>query len=191
VLGPTIGALAPEIKAACWNVGGDGLLTLLRDSSLFRLIVNSFTPPNTPRAEVAKFFAATQAIVDPGDPANFARFTITEPLPGVEGWRPLDILLQEVANDTIVPNSSTEILARALGLPLVGPSTHEVPGLSKVAAPVTGNLPAGSTGGLTQFAVIDGKLAEHGDLIHSTEGRKQYVEFFRTALAGRATIIPP
>ncbi len=163
----------------------------MRDSGLFRLIVNSFTPPGTPKSDVAKFFAITQAIVDPGDPANFARFSTLEALPGVANWAPKDVLIQEVKEDTIVPNTSTEVLARALGLPQVGRVTHDVPGMQRVVAPVTANLPSGATGGLSQFDTMDGKLAQHGELIFSTEGKKQYVEFFRTALAGRATIIDP
>jgi hypothetical protein len=101
VMGATIGALAPEIRAACWNVGGAGLLTLMRDSGLFSLIVNSFRPAGTPAADVARFFAVTQAIVDPGDPINFARFNTLEALPGVPNWKPKDVLIQEVENDNM------------------------------------------------------------------------------------------
>ncbi|MBX3191098.1 MAG: hypothetical protein KF819_29140 [Labilithrix sp.] len=191
VLGPLVSALAPEIRAACWNVGGDGLLTLIRDSGLFGLIVDSFRPPGTPQADVAKFFAITQAIVDPGDPANYARFSTLEPMPGVANWRAKDILVQEVKDDNIVPNTSTEILARALGLAQVGPVTHDVPGMTRIPAPATANLPSGATGGLWQFSTAGGTVATHGELIFSPEGRKQYVEFFRTALAGRAVIIDP
>lgn len=190
VLGPTVLALAPEIRAACLNVGGDGLLTLMRDSGLFRLIINSFTPPDTPKAEVAKFFAVTQGIVDPADPANYARFVTQEPFAGVSDWRARDVLVQEVEKDNIVPNTSTEILARALGVPQVGATTHLVPAMIRIDGPVTANLPSGATGGLTQYAMMDGKTAEHGDLIFSNDGRRQYLEFFRTALVGRATITP-
>ena len=189
VLGPTVGALAPEIRAACWNVGGNGLTTLIRDSGLFSLFIDAFRPPGTPKADVAKFFAITQAIIDPGDPANYARFATLEPLNGVPGWRAKDVLVQEVKEDRIVPNTSTEVLARALGLAQVGPITHEVPSMTRLAAPVTGNLPSGATGGLVQFETANGTVATHGDLIFSPEAKKQYVEFFRTALAGRATII--
>src|SRR5690606_19465720 len=65
VQGPTIMALAPEIKQAVWNVGGDGLMKLLRDSGTFGLLVNSFRPPMTPDGALGRFFAVTQAIVDP------------------------------------------------------------------------------------------------------------------------------
>lgn len=189
VLGPTVGALAPEIRAACWNVGGDGLTTLIRDSGLFSLFIDAFRPPGTPKADVAKFFAITQAIIDPGDPANYARFATLEPMNGVPGWRAKDVLLQEVKEDRIVPNTSTEVLARALGLVQVGPITHDVPSMTRVGAPVTGNLPSGATGGLVQFEMANGTIASHGDLIFSPEAKKQYVEFFRTALVGRATIV--
>ncbi len=189
VLGPTIGALAPEIRAACWNVGGDGLTTLIRDSGLFSLFIDAFRPPGTPKSEVAKFFAITQAIMDPGDPANYARFATLEAMNGVPSWRAKDVLIQEVKEDRIVPNTSTEILARALGLAQVGPITHEVPSMFRAPAPITGNLPTGATGGLVQFETANGTTAAHGDLIFSPEAKKQYVEFFRTALAGRATIV--
>jgi hypothetical protein len=162
VLGPTVGALAPEIRAACWNVGGDGLTTLIRDSGLFSVFIEAFRPPGSPQSDVAKFFAITQAIIDPGDPANYARFATLEPLPGVPSWRAKDVLVEEV---------------------------KEVPSMSRVAAPVTANLPSGATGGLVQFAMATGTYAQHGDLIFSPEARKQYVEFFKTALDGRATIV--
>ena len=191
VLGPLVGSLAPEIQAACWNVGGDGLATLIRDSGLFSLLVDTFRPPGTPKADVAKFFAITQAILDPGDPANFARFTTLEALPGVPSWRAKDVLIQQVQADNIVPNSSTEILARALGLPLAGVATHPVPGMPYAGFPVTANLPSGSTGAMVQYEMADGKTATHGELIFTDVARKQYVEFFRTALAGRAVILAP
>lgn len=191
VLGPLVGALSPEIVAACWNVGGSGLATLIRDSGLFSLLVDAFRPPGTPKADVAKFFAIAQAILDPGDPGNFARFTTLEPLPGVLAWRPKDVLLQEVQGDTIVPNTSTEILARALGLPLAGVATHPVPGAPLIGYPVRANLPSGATGALVQFETADGEAATHGELIFTEAARRQYVEFFRTALEGRAVVVAP
>src|SRR5262249_49787300 len=81
VQGPAIFALAPEITQATWNVGGDGLMTLLRDSGTFGLLVNALKPPHTADGAMGRFFATTQAIVDPGDPLNFARFASLEATP--------------------------------------------------------------------------------------------------------------
>ncbi|MEZ4294685.1 MAG: hypothetical protein R3B70_06890 [Polyangiaceae bacterium] len=192
VQGPTIFALAPEIKHAVWNVGGAGLMPLLRDSGTFGLLVNALKPEGTPDGALGRFFAATQAIVDPGDPVNYARYGTLAGLPGVPAWEPRDVLLQEVVNDTIVPNSTSELLARAAGLVNMAPLT-KVSGMAESGAPVTGNLPGGATGAMSQFDKIEGgKLATHGELIFSPEARAQYVKFFQTGLAnGHATCDKP
>ena len=190
VQGPTLMALAPEVKQSVWNVGGDGLMMLLRDSSTFSILVDALRPPGTPDGALGRFFAIAQAIVDPGDPINFARFGTEEALPGVEGWSPRDVLLQEVVDDAIVPNSTSEALARAAGLELVDPLVA-VSGLPTSTAPRTGNLASGATGVLYQFDRMHGDMpATHGELIFAPEARGQYVEFFRSGLsAGHATVI--
>ncbi len=190
VQGPTIFALAPEISHAVWNVGGAGLMMLLRDSGTFGLLVNSLKPQGTPDGAVARFMTITQAIVDPGDPLNYARYALREAPPGVPGWTPREVLLQEVVNDTIVPNSTTRALARATGLTLIDPIVP-VSGLPTADGPVTANLPEGVTGALSQFDRINGDdVAVHGELIFSPEGRAQYLEFFRTALTDTHATIP-
>lgn len=191
VQGPTAFAVAPEITQAVWNVGGDGLTMLMRDSGVFSLLVNGIKPEGTSSGAIARFFAITQAIVDPGDPLNYARFGAQVALPGVPGWAPRDMLLQEAIDDGIVPNSTSEALARAAGLVLVD-AVRPVSGLSSVDGPVTGNLPGGATGALSQFDRMEGdKIANHGDLIFSPEARAQYVEFFKTGLSQpHATVAP-
>jgi pimeloyl-ACP methyl ester carboxylesterase len=190
VQGPTIFALAPEITQANWNVGGAGLMMLLRDSGTFSLVVKSLAPPGTSFGAVARFMAMTQAIVDPGDPLNFARYATLEPLEGVFGWAARDVLLQEVVDDTIVPNSTTEALARAAGLEVLNP-VQPPSGTNEVSAPVSGNLATGGTGVICQFDTINGgKNAVHGDLIFSPEGQAQYVEFFKTGLAAAHATVP-
>jgi hypothetical protein len=190
VQGPTIFALAPEITHANWNVGGAGLMMLLRDSGTFSLVVKSLAPPGTSFGAVARFMAMTQAIVDPGDPLNFARYATLEPLEGVSGWSARDVLLQEVVNDTIVPNSTSEALARAAGLEVMHPVAPPS-GIAEVSAPASANLSTGGTGVICQFDKMEGtKTAVHGELIFSPEGRAQYVEFFQSGLAGDHATVP-
>ncbi|MBK8258752.1 MAG: hypothetical protein IPK82_39610 [Polyangiaceae bacterium] len=191
VQGPTLFALAPEVKHAVWNVGGAGLMTLLRDSGTFGILVNALKPAGTPDGALGRFFAATQAIVDPGDPINYARYGTLEPLSGVEGWEPRDVLLQEVVNDTIVPNSTSELLARAAGLVNMN-ALVSVSGLPETTGPLKGNLPNGATAVMSQYQTIGGKTATHGELIFSEEARAQYVKFFASGLIdGHATCDPP
>ena len=68
-----------------------------------------------------------------------------------------------------------------------------VSGLPVAEGPLTGNGKTGSTLVMSQFDKIEGtKLAVHGELIFSPEGRAQYVEFFQTGLAQpNATAKPP
>jgi hypothetical protein len=192
VQGPTLFALAPEITLATWNVGGDGLMEILRDSNTFGLLVNALRPRGTPTGAMARFFAATQAIVDPGEPLNYAQFANQAPFEGAPGWTPRDVLLQEVVDDTIVPNSTTEALARATGLALINP-LKPISGLPTAKAPLTGNAAGGATGAVAEFNFIEGgQVATHGELIFSPEAQNQYVNFFLSGLAHKhATVNPP
>ncbi len=181
----TIFSLAPEIEAATWNVGGAGLTMLLRDSNLFSLFLKTLAPTTTPFGAIARVMALSQAIVDPGDPLNFARYATLETLDGVSGGSGRDVLLQQVVDDTIVPNSTTEALARAAGLNVMNPLTA-ASGLTEVTAPASGNLPGGGTGVVCQFDKINGnKTAVHGDLIFAPEGHAQYVSFFKSRIAAK------
>ncbi len=191
VQGPTVFALAPEIKQAVWNVGGAGLMRLLRDSGTFSLLVNAMKPPGTPDGALGRFFAVTQGIVDPGDPLNYARFGAIEAFPGAPAWQPRDMLLQEVIEDSIVPNSTSESLARAAGLVHQNP-LRKVSGLATEDGPLTGGGPGGATAAFVQFDKVNGdQIATHGELIFTEEARAQYVTFFASGLgAEHATVAP-
>jgi hypothetical protein len=190
VQGPMVLAMSPEIGAAVWNVGGDDLTMLLRDSNTFSILVNGLKPPGVSDGALARFFAVAQGIIDPGDPINFARFAGLEPWDS--SWHPRDVLLQEVVDDAIVPNSTSENLARAAGFANVAELRH-VSGLPSLPAPATGNLPTGATGAMSQFDKIDGgTTATHGELLFSPEAQAQYVAFFESALANEhATVVAP
>lgn len=191
VQGPTIFALAPEITQAVWNVGGGALTVLMRDSPLFSLLLKGLRPPGTAEGAVARFFAMVQALVDAGDSAVFARYGTIEPLDGVVGWKPRDALLQEVVSDTIVPNTSSEAVARAAGLALGDPLGTPPSGVRGAPAPITANHASGATAVVYPFDEIEGGMtATHGELIFSPEAQAQYVEFFRTGLAQpHATVV--
>ncbi|MSP26282.1 MAG: alpha/beta fold hydrolase [Myxococcales bacterium] len=191
VQGATVFALAPEIRHAVWNVGGAGLTTLMRDSNTFSVLVNSLRPAGVSDGALARFFAVVQTIMDPGDPLNFARYGTLEALAGVPNWSARDVLIQEVLDDNIIPNATTEALARAAHLVLADP-IRPVSGMATAKSPLSANLASQSTGVLSQFDRMDGgKVAEHGSLYFAPEGVAQYVEFFRSGLAdGHATVLP-
>jgi hypothetical protein len=190
VLASTTLAVAPEIKAACLNVGGDGLLSILRESGTFRLLLKGLLPSNLTDGDQARFIAASQAIVDPGDPLNFAPFVSLRAGPGVSGWAPRHLLLQEVSGDLVVPNLSSELLARGLGLAQETPLVEAIGGIPQLPAPISGNLGGDTTAVFSQFDRMNGgKTAEHGELIFSPEARSQYVRFFQGAAARQTPVV--
>lgn len=192
VQGPTIFAMAPEIRHAVWNVGGDNLMMLLADSGVFSLMVNSMKPPGTADGTLARFLSATQAIVDPGDPVNYGRLALHEAFPGTELTEGRSLLLQEVVGDNIVPNTSSDAIARAVGMSVMNPVLPPK-GMTVVKGPTKENGPRGSTAVMVQYAEMNGgEPANHGELIFAPEARAQYVEFFRSALEdGSATVVEP
>ena len=107
------------------------------------------------------------------------------------GWSARDVLLQEVIDDGIVPNSTSEALARAAGLELCDPLVP-ISGVATSTAPLQGNLASGATGVIYQFDRMNGGMpATHGELIFAPEAQAQYVEFFASGLsAEHATVLP-
>jgi pimeloyl-ACP methyl ester carboxylesterase len=192
VMAATFNSLAPEVSAAVWNVGGAGLAMLFEDSGLFSLLTKSLEPPGMTKGDLARFFSIIQGIVDPGDAANYAPYVTLKALPGVPGWKPKDVLIEEVIDDTIVPNSAAERYARAAGLAQVQPVAVPIAGLTSVASPASGNLAGGATGGIFQFLTADGAPTDHGSLIFTNDAIAQYTTFFQGSLAGgHGTVIDP
>jgi dienelactone hydrolase len=189
LVSPTALALAPEIKGAVLNVGGGGLTTVVFSSPAFQLIVPALFQPDTSKGDMARIFSAAQGLYDPGDPINYASFvTLTAP-PGQSDWSPRCVLVQEAMNDTLMPNESTSLLARTMGLTLVSPALSEIDGVPVSPAPLSENLANGATGGVFQFNKADGKTAVHGSLVYSSEGKAQHGAFLKALFEEQPCVI--
>ncbi|MFT3772504.1 MAG: hypothetical protein QM820_44490 [Minicystis sp.] len=189
LLGPTALALTPELRGGVLNVGGGGIANIIHDSPAFQLLLPALFEPGTSKGDIARILSAAQGLYDPGDPLNYARFATLEALPGATGWSPRNMLVQEVMNDALMPNSSTSLLARTLGLTHVTPAIEPIEGVKAAPAPFSGNLAGGATGGVFQFGKTDGKTADHNTLAGSSEGRAQYGAFLESMLEGSPCVI--
>jgi len=132
-----------------------------------------------------------QEVLDKADPLTYAPFVIKADLPG--SHRPKDVLFIQVIKDQTLANVTNEHLSRALGLDLVAPAKHEIPGIRVVAPPLRGNGPRGCTTGLIQFdeITVDGEKvkAEHNNILEGHEPVQATCVFLRTlADTGRATV---
>lgn len=161
VVGALVTAIDEMVDASVLNVPGAGIVHIVRQSSLFdslgvrrivREVVESLgsvtSLPGDLEAEL--IIAMSQFALDEADPANWGSHIVHDRL--VAGAPP--VLVQESMGDGVVPNFTTELLARSIGLPLVSPYRDEVPGLQVVEAPTGPH-------GLTQFSVAPGGPLAH------------------------------
>lgn len=125
-LGGIIGALylgiESDIEVAMLSVPGAGLPNILAESELIGELLNPLVglalavPASDPIFPVLldRFVQLAQWVLDPGDPINTAAYLLgPDTLPG---GTPKKLLVHEGRKDTIVPNRTTEDLARAAGL---------------------------------------------------------------------------
>ncbi len=122
IVGTVANAMPIPTVSAYLNVPGGGVANLLRDSATLGPRIQAGLEaagltPNTTLYE--QFFRDAQAAVDAGDPLNYIAAAVAA--------RP--VLLTQVINDTVVPNSSTQRLVNAA--PFVKTAT---PGFNAVAA---------------------------------------------------------
>ena len=138
VLGGTYAALSPNIERMTLGVGGAGMTFIMfRSGSCIELIglIQSYIPDTL---DTQKYAALLQTGFDRMDPITYAPNVLTDPLPDSPASR--RILIQMGIGDTQVPNLSTHLHARALGLAHLQPAPREIPGLIKVTAPADSAL---------------------------------------------------
>jgi hypothetical protein len=137
VLGATFMAYDPFIERGALSVGGTNWSLLFERSAnwpSFQLIINGAYPGvlNTVLIETLMQFG-----LDRTENFHVSHRLLTDPLPGVP---PKRILQHMGIGDTQVPNLASEQHARAMGLPLLGPSVKPVYGLTEMTAPLDSAL---------------------------------------------------
>ncbi len=106
IVGTVANAMPIPTVSAYLNVPGGGIANLLRDSAALGptveagLVAAGLTPDTT---LYEQFFRDAQTAVDAADPVNF--------IAGAVAARP--VLLTQVINDTVVPNSATQRMVNA------------------------------------------------------------------------------
>ncbi len=168
-LGGLIGVLGasvnPDLRAAVFNVAGGGYSTILRRGEVIdalgmrreiELAAEAAPPPDLP-LDLAfdLLLTISQLGLDTGDPMATATHVLRDRFEGA-GPAPA-VLLQESMGDGVMPNDTTESLARTMGVPWVQPGIERPAGLELAEAPTCG-APAS---GLTQFRTSDIPFQAH------------------------------
>lgn len=140
ILGTIFAATEPRIEASLLSVTGGHLARLVEESASFG---EFFLGILLPRAGLtyetidwARLPASSlpgvaifQTLLDRGDSMSYATML---------GDRPVHVLLHEASNDETVPNSATEALGRAIGVPMVG-GMPQYTDLATATTPLSGN----------------------------------------------------
>jgi hypothetical protein len=133
ILGTTFMAYDPFVERAALSVGGTNWSLLFERSANwpnFQLIINGAYSGvmNTVLIETLMQFG-----LDRTENFHVAHRLLADPMPGVP---PKQILLHMGIGDTQVPNLASMQQARAIGLPLLGPSVEPVYGLTETTGPL-------------------------------------------------------
>ncbi len=196
LMGPEVIALTDAFRGALLSVPGGRVTSIIRDSELFAPVIDMMRPEGTSDVEVDTFFPILQTLVDAGDPGVWTPLMFDRVLPADLHGVP-QVLFQFALEDGIVPNSANAAIAAASGLPGVGTEVFEVPGLSWVNGPLSGNLVDGGSGGIQQFDVVtdrstpgvDPHPATHDNVTRSFEGLEAAKAFFLPVLDGQPGVV--
>ena len=132
IQGSSFVALSNRITRGVLAVPGSVWLNLIPRSTLWKPIkfVLDLRYPDPLLQQIG--IALIQTRFDLSDPVNLTRLMFREPPP--DSPKDRAVVLQEAIGDCQVPNLTTEMLARALGVKQMGPSINEVFGLERVGS---------------------------------------------------------
>jgi len=196
LMGPEVIALTDAFRGALLSVPGGRVTSIIRDSELFAPVIDMMRPEGTSDADVDTFFPILQTLVDAGDPAVWTPLMFDRVVPADLHGVP-QVLFQFALEDGIVPNSANSAIAAASGLPGVGTEFFDVPDVTWVDGPLSGNLVDGGSGGIQQFDVVtdrdtpgvDPHPATHDNVTRSHEGLEAAKAFFLPVLDGEPGVV--
>ncbi len=190
IQGVSLLALSDRIQRAALAVAGVGWLNMI-PQSVFWKPIKMFLDTKYPDPLMQQVGSAMmQGLFDPADPVNFTHLLFQEPLPDV--LRDRSVLLLEALGDCQVPNFTTEMLARTLGLKLLSPAFVPVFGVEETPAPSTASV-------LAQFDLLDDDKYRppesnlvpeydngvHSELIYTRPVQSQVIHFLQTGETAR------
>ncbi len=151
-------------------------------------------PPEEPLTPLHPVLTLVQTLVEPTDPANYARYWFAEP-----GWWPgqqsLPVLVTSGTADAASPYRTAIALATAGHVPFVGVPATRAEGLRERVGeprdlPVAGNA-IGFDGRVVTAGFHQWLDGAHGVLFQDREASDVYVGFLATAAEGSPQLLPP
>jgi len=184
IQGSSFVSVSRRVSRAVLAVPGASWSNLLPRSIVYapiRSFVDRIYPDPLVQAE---FISLLQYRFDHADPANVTRLFRAPPDPSTSRI----VMLQEAVGDCLVPNITTDILARAFGIPLITPGAATPFGLRTSTSPSTESamVQYAITPSLTRYTpplsntvpVMDNNV--HSDLMFLPNAERQVVTFLES-----------
>ena len=152
IMGPEFLAYAQGVRGSVLAIGGARVSDILQYSPDFAPIFRILAGSSLSDAELAILFPVLQAVLDRGDPANYAAHLARDRF---FDDPPLQVFKAMAFEDEVVPDETNVLMARILGATQLPPVLRPVGHVPVVAAlPFAGNLPGGGTNAYMQFDFI-------------------------------------
>jgi hypothetical protein len=133
IMGGTVVAMAPNLSRGIAVVGAGNYSLMVWRSTAFSML-NSLWEGAQPDTQDREFLLSIfQSTFDRVDPIIHKEL-LEQPLGGGD---PKRLMLVESIGDCQVPNIATEVMARSLGMSMLGPPVEEVWGMSDITGEVT------------------------------------------------------
>lgn len=176
-------ALSTDVSAALLAVGGARISDIVRFGTIFKALIKLLL--NGTEEEDERFYVLLQTAVESGDGANWAPYVMQNRL---RGEIIPDIAMQSSIPDEIVPPETALVLARSLGVTLIGDAPLADSMIPQVEGQLTANHPSGRTAGYIQTDWM--WRADRGEYVPSThdkspdsaEGIAFWLNTYRTLL---------
>jgi hypothetical protein len=192
ILGGVHAALNPHIDRYVLQVGGSGFTQMMMRAAPFLTYLDTLEVAVPDPLEQQKVMASMQMQFDRVDPGTYAPFVLDRPVPFgplADAHTSRRVLLQTALGDTAVPNFTSFLHARQLGVPLLAPSPRNVFELSQATAPVEGSaISVWDLGEDESWAEVPVPVEEedetrsHDDLRKQPEARAQIRTFLETGV---------
>jgi len=150
-------SLSNDISRAIFGVPGSAWATMISRSSVFPPLLGFLEPHYPDPLDFTFGLSLVQSRFDHADPANVTKLMFEMPLPDAPKDRL--VVLQVAIGDSQVPNMTSDLLARAMGVKMMTPAIYEPFGIEKVTSPTTSSAMS-----QYQLADYDNPLPPEGNL---------------------------
>lgn len=181
IMGADFVGQTDKVDAGIFSIAGARLISVATDSANFSGFADLLSNLVGGKDALKRLASPAQTLIDAGDPVNWAARLVKDRF---DAGRPPHILMQMVMDDEVVPNVSTEALARAIEVPQVPTLLAAIDPLrAEAKAPVSSNV-VGRTQGLFQLDRVtisgESRAATHNNIFSGPEALTQIDTFLKS-----------